>query len=78
MIHMKKLSLILIAAILSIVSHAQKIYESYTHVNDSLRYGYGKQDVFPCGLPKDMRRQASTWDLVDKAELIGWMKTVSE
>src|SRR3569833_3177877 len=46
---MKKLSLILIAAVLSIVSHAQKIYENYTHVNDSLRYGYGKQDVFPCG-----------------------------
>jgi hypothetical protein len=29
--------------------HAQKVYETYTPVKDSLRYGYGQHDVFPCG-----------------------------
>ena len=29
-------------------------------------------------LPRDMRRQSSTWDLVDKKELIGWISAESE
>ena len=46
---MTKLCLIAVLAAVTGSSYAQKIYESYTPVNDSLRYGYGKQDVFPCG-----------------------------
>ena len=47
---MKKRTLF-IALVLFLIGHvqAQKIYESYTRVNDSLRYGSGERQVFPCG-----------------------------
>jgi hypothetical protein len=46
---MKKLSLITLVLFLLGHVYAQKIYQEYSPVKDSLRYGYGKNDVFPGG-----------------------------
>lgn len=45
----KRLLFITLVLFLAGHVHAQKIYESYTRVNDSLRYGSGERQVFPCG-----------------------------
>lgn len=46
---MQKIILAAFVLLLILQGHAQKVYESYTPVKDSLRYGYGPHDVFPCG-----------------------------
>lgn len=46
---MHKFLFIPLLMVLTAQAHAQKVYERYTHVDDSLRYGNGPRDVFPCG-----------------------------
>ncbi len=46
---MQKTIVAVLILFLAAQAHGQKVYESYVPVNDSLRYGYGPHDVFPCG-----------------------------
>lgn len=46
---MSRITFILLLLFLTGQVHAQKIYERYTPVNGSLRYGPGNNETFPCG-----------------------------
>jgi hypothetical protein len=46
---MQKILFIALVLLATRQGFGQKIYESYTRVNESLHYGPGRHDVFPCG-----------------------------